>query len=245
MRFRPVIFAGLISLLLATETLGQDARPVFNFLLNQLDQQLSNEQRRLNQQQQQEIIKQNGLAFIAAWHACFNNNDLGHCDIALQYPYLQENDQQRLFAKRAEISSAYIEQAEQQKAAAAQAAQQQQDDQQAAENADKEAERKRLEAEQAKIAAEEQRIAKQQIDGRIAADRARDQLAAEQRKQADFKDAAIETKHRADVAAMFKACFNGDLVICDAVEQMPLSTQERTDLAGIRQSLTGKSASTQ
>ena len=135
MRFRPVFLAGLVPLLLATDASGQDARPIFNFLLNQLDQQLSNEQQRQNQLQQQQIIKQNGLAFIAAWHACFNDDDLAHCDVALQYPYLQEADRQRLFAKRAEISSAYIEQEEQKKAAAVQAAQQQQDDQQAAENA--------------------------------------------------------------------------------------------------------------
>ena len=60
-----------------------------------------------------------------------------------------------------------------------------------------------------------------------------------------FQKTAIETKRRADVAALFNACFNGDLASCDAAEQMPLSPQERTDLAGIRQSVTGKTASTQ
>lgn len=187
----------------------------------------------VNEQQltaQKELAQRQYDEFSQAWKACMTAN-IDACQNALQYSGASTKDRITLREQEQLIrdnASRQLQEAQQQ----------------AVVGAAKQTERQRLEAEQVKIAAEEQRIANQQIDERVAADRARD-LAAEQRKQADFQKAAIENKHRADVAAMFKACFNGDLVICDAAEQMPLSQQERTDLAGIRQSLTGKSASTQ
>lgn len=236
MRLQPAALAGLVSISLCTGALAQDARPLFNFLVDQFNQQLSN-------QQQNQINNRNWQLFLAAWNDCFNNNDFARCDAALQYPNLTDQDRRRILVKRAEIDATPEGSDQSTLSDAGQVSTQQQLSDQQAQQADaaaKEAEHQRQLSEQADADAEQQRIVNKQIDERVAAERAKDDIA----KKEAAKKLVAEAQRKSDADTLFKACFAGDLASCDAAEQMPLSAQERTDLASIRQSVSGKTAST-
>lgn len=145
---------------------AQDPGKIFDFLQNQIQNEIARKQQRKFERQQQHINKQLFDAFLAAWNDCFSNNSVPRCDEALSYPYLNETDRQQLVDKRGGIvaeeqgrlaGEEIQRQLERERAAAAERARQEEIEQQRQRDADRE----RADAERARLAreAEQQRLA--------------------------------------------------------------------------------------
>lgn len=128
-----MIFAVLI-FCLGTSARAQNAGQIFDYLQNQIQNEMARQQQRKFERQQYD-------AFVTAWQSCFNQNNLAQCDVALSYPSLSENDRQRLLAQRAQIVALAEEQDRQRQL-----------DQQRAEEERAEAERRLQEAAEAEAA---------------------------------------------------------------------------------------------
>ena len=140
--------------------LAQKGSQVFDFFLQQLNNQAQIEQQRqLQREQQQHHYRQqqelNRLhqEFLGYWHACYELNDVGACDLALNYPYLAANDRPRLLRKRMSLIAAEQKQhrareaeAERERAAIAEAERER----------NRELERQRAEAERTRLAREQE-----------------------------------------------------------------------------------------
>lgn len=95
---RPVLVAALLLACLAGDVAhARDARPLFDFLFNEIArEQQRNSQRRLQQERDHQL-------FLSAWRDCFDASDIARCDVALGYPFLGTRDRSRLLARRTQI----------------------------------------------------------------------------------------------------------------------------------------------
>jgi hypothetical protein len=100
-----------VGLLLPEVVLAQRGPQLFDFFLQQANQELQRQQQREYERQQREELNRLHQQFIAQWHAC-HRDALDACEQALAYPYLNFNDRQRLIAKRAQIITTQQEAAE-------------------------------------------------------------------------------------------------------------------------------------
>ena len=136
--------------------------------------------------------------FAQNWRSCMTNQ-MESCESALQYPKLTDRNRTVLLDREETIRDSEKRKQEfeaQQQAAAAEAQE-----------------------------ADRQRLADEQAENEAKAKQLSDQAAELQRTKEPGQRAAAEIKHKSDIAALFTACWNGDLVSCDAAEQLPLSPQ--------------------
>lgn len=230
MRTRGTVVLSLSLLVVAPAAQAQDAGKIFDFLQNQIQNEVNRKQQRQFERNQRQQLEAQHEEFLSAWRHCFDTDDVIRCDVALAHPYLNDVDRQRLLTKRAQLI-AFQEQAER-------AARQQQyeHEERARQAAEAEAQRREneraaaLEREQRTREAAEADARRREYERKLTEERERAEQA--RAREAVAQKAAERRTYDNDLAA----CKSFNTYSCDRAGLSPLATdQERASVAAWRQ----------
>lgn len=98
-------------LLMATPAAARKGQQILDLFLQGAQQEIYRQQQREHEQRQRQELQRLQQQFVAEWHAC-HAGDVGACDRALAFQYMNAADRQVLLRKRSEIVAAAQEAAE-------------------------------------------------------------------------------------------------------------------------------------